>query len=115
RRAPTRRLRRIDDVLDDDGDDYARMVALMGMETTRALTGVSAVAPPSYADALARIADRPREIRALVLDFVSYLPEDILVKVDRASMTVSLAVRAPLLEHRVIEFALGLPHSLKRL
>jgi asparagine synthase (glutamine-hydrolysing) len=42
---------------------------------------------------------------AMVADFKSYLPEDILVKVDRASMLCSLEVRAPFLDRRVIEFA----------
>ncbi|KTD60733.1 asparagine synthase (glutamine-hydrolyzing) [Legionella shakespearei] len=77
-------------------------LVLNGKEPPTFLTGFS---PPL--DAL-----NPIE-RMMALDTMGYLADDILVKVDRAAMAVSLEVRVPLLDHRVVEFAWGMPMDFK--
>ena len=49
----------------------------------------------------------------MVLDFLTYLPDDILVKVDRAAMASSLETRIPFLDHNLIEYVWRISHSLK--
>lgn len=52
--------------------------------------------------------------RMMFTDFVRYLPDDVLVKVDRAAMSASLETRIPLLDRRIIEFAWSLPLHFKQ-
>ena len=47
------------------------------------------------------------------MDYINYMADDILVKVDRAAMSVSLEGREPLIDHRIIEFAAQLPLEFK--
>jgi len=111
--------------LDAFGADFNRDVppveGVFDARTRRRLMG-GAWAMPADAIRTARTPSSPDVLqRATRMDFENYLAEDILVKVDRASMLSSLEVRAPFLDHRIVEFAFekvpstlkATPHSLK--
>ena len=108
------RMHRLADYLRSDTCDvlHRKLVSRWRFPET-AVPGVQP--PPTLLDALAPERGDLSDIeRMMQLDMVTYLPDDILAKVDRATMAVSLESRAPLLDHRVVEFAWALPLDLKR-
>lgn len=104
---PALKLQKLADVLALDGDDIWRRLISQNDDVAALMPGVAEhplALPDVDGDLLARMQ---------VYDAATYLPDDILQKVDRAAMGVSLEVRPPLLDHRVAEFALALPTRLR--
>ncbi|QXF11819.1 MULTISPECIES: asparagine synthase (glutamine-hydrolyzing) [Sphingopyxis] len=108
------RLLKFADVLDvDRADDFYRSLVSHSKKPSAIVRGGSELptllssADPDWP------AGGDFRDRMMFLDMRTYLPDDILVKLDRASMAVSLESRVPLLDHRVVEFALALPLAYK--
>jgi asparagine synthase (glutamine-hydrolysing) len=102
-----------DDIAELTGDArYVRLVSVFG-RTTRSELAPDGPATDWY---LAQQLDRAPANgidRVLYADLHTYLPEDMLVKVDRATMAMSLEARSPLLDQRFVEFAANLPGERK--
>jgi asparagine synthase (glutamine-hydrolysing) len=92
---------------------YRRFLTVFAPADVRALVGATSPLD-EYERAWAATSGRATLPRAMLSDLLTYLPEAILVKVDRAAMATSLETRAPILDHRVLEFALKLPPRLLR-
>jgi asparagine synthase (glutamine-hydrolysing) len=111
-RLPGEKLHKIGALLRQEGpsDFYRSLIAAWQRpatgETRNGLRGtfeaiMDSPEPISYVD------------RMMLTDLLTYLPDNNLAKVDRASMAVSLEVRVPLLDHRLVEFSFRLPLSMK--
>jgi asparagine synthase (glutamine-hydrolysing) len=108
---PEQKLLKLAQALSEADDDALyRSIVSLWPEPERLVPG--AAEPPDAAAALARRFADPVE-RMMVRDGLSYLPDDLLTKVDRASMSVALEVRVPLLNPRVVDAAWRLPLALK--
>jgi len=95
-------------------DSFSRYRAVVSAWQSPGSILQAAHEPPTFLRDRYQGPDFPEFCRHMMfLDVVTYLPDDILVKVDRATMAVALEARAPYLDHRVVEFAARLPLSMK--
>lgn len=95
---------------DDDHELYQRVIT-QWREPEDVVMGISAITSSATSPMWSALPGYVN--RMMLMDAITYLPDDILVKVDRASMSSSLEVRAPYLDHRVYEHAWRLPAELK--
>jgi asparagine synthase (glutamine-hydrolysing) len=112
-RQPADKLRKLVRLLDArDVDDMYRILVAQWDRPSAALPG--STVPISWAEQEAAGLVLPSVAERMIFqDLTGYLHDDILVKVDRASMAVGLEARAPLLDHRLVDFMWRLPLSMR--
>ena len=112
-RNPGEKAQKLAEILKVDTPDHMYLELVSHWKTPASVVIGSSEPPTTLTDRSrwAKLDDFTQ--RMMYLDAVTYLPDDILVKVDRASMGVSLEVRVPFLDHRVFEFAWRIPMAMK--
>ncbi len=110
---PGDRLYKLANIIETDSawDMYRMLVSHWQDPATIVKVGSEPLQPLSLRSTLPDLKDFSEIM--MFADTLTYLPDDILVKVDRAAMAVSLETRLPFLDHRVVKFAWSLPISLK--
>lgn len=106
------KLQKLSAVLGEDADNYYRTLISPWAGAWSMVPGASRPQSSAFNDAVRGRFDSELSWMQYA-DSVTYLPDDILTKVDRASMAVSLEARVPLLDHRVVGFAWHLPDDFK--
>lgn len=106
------KVHKLSRVLEGGPDDLYRQLVSQWDEPERLVPGAREHKGPLFnGQAESLLPDRLGRMQ--YLDSITYLPDDILTKVDRASMAVSLEARVPLLDHRIVEFVWRLPERFK--
>ncbi len=106
------KLSKLAEVLEADSADALYRQVASHWQKNNPVLGASAL-PTLTTDPNRSLPIQTFLTRMLYFDLLTYLPDDNLTKVDRASMANSLEVRGPFLDHRVVEFAWTLPNSMK--
>lgn len=108
---PARRLRKLAEAMAYGAPEQLFRDHLTSWRPSDGVTS-SAARPATLFDQPLAASLPSLEQRFMLRDAMTYLPDDLLVKIDRASMSCGLEVRAPLLDHRIAEFAWSLPPEL---
>ncbi|MDP9201667.1 MAG: asparagine synthase (glutamine-hydrolyzing) [Gemmatimonadota bacterium] len=113
RRFAGAKIRKLGKLLRHDSEDEMYRSLLSAWQNPERLLTHPGISTTRVEEEFSKTRSMPLLDRMLLLDQQTYLADDLLAKVDRASMAVSLEARVPLLDHRVVEFAWRLKHNHK--